>query len=69
MTFTQAKTATIRAKNTTTNEFRFFNGITTAATTPDNAVAQINKILSVADQAISSNGMTRIITEEAVDNG
>ena len=69
MTFAQAKTATIRAKITPANEFRFFNGVTTAAITPDIAASQINKILSVADQAISVVGMTRIITEEAVDNG
>ena len=49
---------------------RTITGITTANTTPDNAAAQVNKLLGIAGEGIVANEkMTIVETKEAVDNG
>ena len=40
-------------------------GVTTASTTDDNAAAQLNKIFAIFGKTIVTDGMQRIITEEA----
>lgn len=64
MTFSQKPTAIIWAKDSN-GEFHSVKGITTAATTDDNAVAQLNKIFAIIGVTIVADGMQRIITEEA----
>lgn len=64
MTFSQKPTAIIWAKDSN-GEFHSVNGITTATTTDDNAVAQLNKIFAIIGVTIVADGMQRIITEEA----
>ena len=69
MTFTQKPTAIIWAKDGDTGEFISIGGITTGTTTPENAKAQLDKILGIAGKSVLTSGMTRIRTEEATDNG
>ena len=69
MTFTQKPTAIIWAKDGDTGEFVSIGGITTGNTTPENAKAQLDKILGIAGKSVLTSGMTRIRTEEATDNG
>ena len=65
MTFTQNPTAIIWAK-TTEGEFLSIDGVTAASTTPENAAAQINKILDAVGLSIVTDGMQRFTTEEAI---
>ncbi len=64
MTFNQKPTAIIWAKDSNGNLISV-DGVTNDATTPENAVAQINKILAIVGNSIVANGMNRIKTEEA----
>ena len=63
-TLAQKLTAIIWAKDTS-GEFYSVNGVTTASTTDDNAAAQLNKIFAIFGKTIVTDGMQRIITEEA----
>ena len=65
MTFTQKPTVIIWAK-TSAGEYISVDGISTAATTPENAAVQINKILSAVGLSVVTDGMQRFITEEAI---
>ena len=69
MTFVEKPTAIIWAKDGDTGEYSSFGGVTNGNTTVENAVAQLNKILGIADKSVLADGMTRIRTEEATDNG
>ena len=68
MTFTSKPIATIKAKNASdATDSISVPGVTTASTTPENAKAQIDKLLGVVGLAVSTAGMTRTITEEATE--
>lgn len=68
-TFKEKPVATIKANEAgTTNQIQI-GGVTTGTTTADNAAEQINKIFGVVGKSVSADGMTRVRTEEAVDNG
>lgn len=69
MTFTEKPTAIIWAKDGDTGEFIAIGGVTTGTTTVENAKAQLDKILGIAGKSVITDGMTRIRTEEASDNG
>ena len=61
--------ATLKAKSATSTDMFTFQGVTTANTTPANAAAQVNKLLSIVDKAVvADNNMTRTIVEESVDD-
>ena len=64
-TFTQTPTAILWVKDSDGNFFSV-PGVTTAATTDTNAVAQLNKIFAVAGKTIVPDGLQRVITEEAI---
>ena len=64
-TFAQKPVAIIWAKDTD-GIFHSIAGITTDATTDDNAVNQLNKIFAIAGRTVTADDMQRIITEEAI---
>ena len=67
--FTQKPVATIRAKVTNSSDTVTVPG-TNPTSTPDNAKAQIDKILKlVGNKSVTQDGMTRTRQEEAIDNG
>lgn len=68
LAFNNKPVATIKAKAADGTEIITISGVTTAATTPENAATQINKILDIGGRAIvADENMTRIRTEEAVN--
>lgn len=67
MTFESLTTTKITAKFTGATTSISMAGITAAATTPENAKAQIDKILDVIGKSVTTTGMTRTITQEATD--
>lgn len=69
MTFQNSPTASLWAKDASTGEFTSIYGITRDTTTPENAAAQVNKVLAIVGKQITTDGMVRIKTEEATDNG
>lgn len=69
MTFKEKPTAIIWAKDGDTGEFVSIGGITTGTTTVENAKAQLDKILGIVGKSVLVDGMTRIRTEEATNNG
>jgi len=47
-----------------------FDGVAYDPTlTPEDAATQINKIFSIVGREVTANGMKRIITQEAKENG
>lgn len=68
MTFNLKPTAILCAKNND-GDFISIDGITTGETTPDNAAAQINKILGCVGKSVTTANMSIILTKEAVNNG
>ena len=69
MTFKEKPTAIIWAKDGDTGEFVSIGGSTTGTTTVENAKAQLDKILGTVGKSVLVDGMTRIRTEEATNNG
>lgn len=69
MTFKEKPVAIIWAKDGDTGEYASYSGVTTGATTLENAKAQIDKILGIAGKSVLVDGMTRIRTEGGNDNG
>lgn len=68
-TFNEKPVATIKAKITGTDESVSVQG-TNPTSTPDNAKAQIDKILALTGtKTVDVDGMTRTRSEEAIDNG
>ena len=68
LVFNTKPVATIKAK-ATSGESISVAGCTNGATTPDNAAAQINKILNIGGKAIVGDAnMTRTQVEEVVDS-
>ena len=67
-TFITQPAATIRAKVTGTENYVSVQG-TNPTSTPDNAKAQIDKILALTGtRTVEISGMTRTRTEEVVSN-
>lgn len=61
--------ATIRARMYDSTSTISIQGVTTANTTPANAAAQMNKLLSIGGMSVIANTqMTRTQVEEAVDD-
>lgn len=68
-TFNEKPAATIKAKITGTENTISVQG-TNPTSTPDNAKAQIDKVLAlVGNKTVAVEGMTRTRTSEVVDNG
>lgn len=45
------------------------DGITSQAFTPEEAKTQLDKLFGVVGKSVQTDGMVRIRTEEAIDNG
>ena len=67
MTFENIQTTKITARYTDSENKITFSGVTAGATTPENAKAQIDKILGIIDQSVTTTKMTRTITQEATE--
>lgn len=67
--FKEKPVATIKANLAGTGNQITISGVTTGATTGDNAVEQINKVLDIAGKIVVPAGMQRIRVEEVVYNG
>lgn len=66
MQFSDTMTAKITATITGTTNRITFEGTTNDTTpTPENAQAQINKILGIIDESVSTTKMTRTVVQEA----
>ena len=66
MTFTNRNVAKLTAKYSDSQSTISFQGVTTASTTPENAKAQIDKILAIVGKSVTTTGMTRTIVQEAI---
>lgn len=69
MVFKDKPTSIIWAKNAAPGTFLAIGGVTRQTTTPDAAVAQINKLTAIVGISVSAADMTVIDTKGAVDNG
>ena len=67
MQFSDTNTAKITATLTGTTNRITFDGTTSQKPTPENAKAQIDKILDIISQSVTTTKMTRTITQEAND--
>lgn len=67
MTFESLTTTKITAKYTGSTTSISMSGITASATTPENAKAQMDKILDIISKSVTTTGMTRTITQEAIE--
>lgn len=67
MQFTEKLTSKISAQVTGSTEKITLDGLTIAATTPENAKAQMDKILHIVNKAVNTSGMIRTITQEATE--
>lgn len=67
MQFTEKLTSKISAQVTDSTEKITLDGLTIAATTPENAKAQMDKILHIVNKAVNTSGMIRTITQEATE--
>ncbi len=67
MQFTSKNAAKITAQITGETGKVYFDGVTTANTTPESAKAQIDKIMAVVGKAVNTAGMTRQLTEEVTE--
>lgn len=66
MNFVNKGVAKLNARFSDSQNTITFQGVTTANTTPENAKAQADKLLAVVGKAITTTGMTRVITQEAM---
>lgn len=66
MVFTEKVTAKIQAQLSDNTSTITVDGVTSGATTPENAKAQIDKILGIVGRSVSTSKMKQIITKEAV---
>lgn len=67
MVFAEKETAKIQAYLAGATSTITIDGVTSGATTPENAKAQIDKILGIVGRSVSTPKMKQIITKEAVD--
>lgn len=65
MQFTTTNTAKITATLTGTTNRITFDGTTSTQPTPESAKAQIDKILDIIGESVTTTKMTRSITQEA----
>ena len=69
LAFNFKPTATLKAKSANSNDMVTFTGVTIANTTPDNAAAQVNKILDIGGKAIvADTNMTRTQIQEVEES-
>ncbi len=66
MVFEEKLTAKIQAQLTGSTTTITVDGVTSGATTPENAQEQINKILDIVGKSVVTTKMKHIITKEAV---
>lgn len=66
MVFTAKTTAKIQAQLTGSTSTITVDGVTAGETTPENAKAQIDKILYIVGKSVLTAKMKQIITKEAV---
>ena len=73
LTFQSKPVATLKASMPSANAMVSFNGVNPNETSPANAAAQINKLLTCTGKAsiqvVADENMTLTQTKEAVDNG
>ena len=67
MVFTEKEFAKIQAYLTGSTSTITIDGVTSGATTPENAKAQIDKILGIVGRSVVTSKMKQIITKEAVE--
>ena len=65
MVFADKETAKIQAYLTGLTNTITIDGVTSGATTPENAKAQIDKILGIVGRSVVTAKMKQIITKEA----
>ncbi len=69
-TFASKPVATLKAKSADSNTTYSYGGINKDIDTPDNAAAQLNKILAIGGlSVVADENMKLISTKEAVNNG
>ena len=66
MVFAEKETAKIQAMLSGSTSSITIDGVTSGATTPENAKAQIDKILNIVGRSVITAKMKQIITKEAV---
>lgn len=66
MVFTANTTAKIQAQLSNSTSTITVDGVTSGETSPENAQAQINKILNIVGKSVVTTKMRQIITKEAV---
>jgi len=69
MVFQEKTTAILWAKLADSSEYLSIGGVNSATSTPENAVAQTNKLLAIFGKSITADKLSVITTKEAVDNG
>lgn len=67
MVFADKETAKIQAMLSNATNTITVDGVTSGATTPENAKAQIDKILGIVGRSVSTTKMKQIITKEAAE--
>lgn len=66
MVFTTKEYAKIQAQFSDSTNTITIDGVTSGDTTPENAKAQIDKILNIVGRAVATTKMKQIVTKEAV---
>lgn len=66
MVFTTKEYAKIQAQMSDSTNTITIDGVTSGETTPENAKAQIDKILNIVGRAVATTKMKQIVTKEAV---
>lgn len=70
LAFVTKPVATLKAKAADSNTMYSYGGINKDVDTPDNAAAQLNKILTIGGLSVVADTNMKVIpTKEAVDNG
>ena len=65
MVFAEKETAKIQAQLSGSTSTITIDGVTSGATTPENAKEQIDKILDIVGKSVVTTKMKQIITKEA----
>lgn len=68
MVFKENITAKIQAMLSGSTSTVTIDGVTSGVTTPENAKAQIDKILNIVGRSVVTSKMKQIITKEAVNS-
>lgn len=68
MVFTAKSFAKIQAMLTGSTSTLTIDGVTSGETTPENAKAQIDKILDIVGKSVVTTKMKQIITREAAES-